>query len=94
VPREKSGGHRERTNSKAAEETKSKSLLASNSYLLFSYLIPWNTTELLDRICTKDLLLHPPSPHVTFGLKRYTKLPPVHHFFRAEREFDLCDVVV
>lgn len=69
VPREKSGGHRERTNSKAAEETKSKSLLASNSYLLFSYLIPWNTTELLDRICTKDLLLHPPSPHVTFGLK-------------------------
>jgi hypothetical protein len=93
VPREKSGGHRERTNSKAAEETKSKSLLASNSYLLFSYLIPWNTTELLDRVCTKDLLLQPPSPHVTFGLKRYIKLPPFHHFFRG-REFDLCDVVV
>jgi hypothetical protein len=62
--------HRERSNSKTAEKSKSKALLASNSYLLFSYLIPWRTAESLDPLCTNDLLLHPPSPHVTFGLKR------------------------
>lgn len=50
------------------------SLLASNSYLLFSYLIPWNTTESVDLICTNDLLLSPPSPVVTFGLRRLSHL--------------------
>ncbi len=56
--------------SASARKAKSRALLASNSYLLFSYLIPWSASESLDALCHYDLLLQPPQPLATFGLQR------------------------
>ncbi|KAL6041424.1 hypothetical protein QOT17_024947 [Balamuthia mandrillaris] len=79
----KKAGHRKSTSSiergSSGEDSsspcswkKTNPCLRTQSVSLFTYLIPWNASTSLDRICREELRLMPPDPAITVGIQTTT----------------------